>query len=485
MPLASRPRCACDVPAHAYQYSWNPNPAWSQMYAGAPEILQYLKDTVDKHDLRRHMRFGQECRGAAWDEASAQWTLDLAPTAAADGGETYQVRCHVFVYAVGRLNDWKLPDIPGLSSFEGRVIHTADWPRDTESIRGTVGVIGNGASAVQCLGKLREAGAREILNFVRSPTWLFPHVFSDNGQDQVPYSQDTVAANTSDPGHYYDFRLGIERRLARSFAPLWLGSSAQRRFADAASRHMEAHPPDPAMLAALRPTSFAAGCRRFTPATEYMRTLNQPGVRLVPSPIRRARGTALVTEDGESHPVHVLVCATGFDIYRPRFSVLGRRGHDLAALWSDGGDCESYLAVSVAHFPNFFAFNPPICPVNGSAYPGIERASDYMMRVIRRLQTDGLQSVCVKASAQRAFNGWVQSRMPEMVWSDDCSSWYKRNGKVIVPWPGTMLHYYAATEMVRWEDYDLRFQDETHRYASFGNGITEAGFDPETLPWLK
>lgn len=37
-------------------------------------------------------------------------------------------------------------------------------------------------------------------------------------------------------------------------------------------------------------------------------------------------------------------------------------------------------------------FNPPICPVNGSAYPGIERASDYMMRVIHRLRGDKLRS---------------------------------------------------------------------------------------------
>lgn len=68
-------------------------------------------------------------------------------------------------------------------------------------------------------------------------------------------------------------------------------------------------------------------------------------------------------------------------------------------------------------------FNPPICPVNGSAYPGIERASEYMIKVIDRLQKDHLKSVSVKPSAQAAFTRWVQSRMPEMVWSEPCSSW--------------------------------------------------------------
>ncbi|KAG5978785.1 hypothetical protein E4U55_005950 [Claviceps digitariae] len=427
------------------------------MYAEAPEILQYLNSTVDKHNLRQYIRFGQQCTGAAWDEAAAQWVLDLAPTTA-DGPDhdTYRVRCDVLVYAVGRLNNWKMPDIPGLETFSGPLVHTANWPRDnTEGFPGTVGVIGNGASAVQCVAKLH--------------------------QD----SQDTITANISNPKHYYDLRLQIEKTLAHSFAGLWSGSSAQRRFTDAASRHMQSHLPDPEMLNALRPTSFSVGCRRFTPADGYMRALNQPNVRLVTSPIQRAQPAGVVTADGESHPLDVLVCATGFEPYKPRFSVRGRRGSDLAVLWSDEGDWESYLAVSVANFPNFFVFNPPICPINGSAYPGIERASHYMMRIIERLQTDCLESVCVKTSAQRAFNSWVQSRMPEMVWSENCASWYKRNGKVIVPWPGTILHYYAATQIVRWEDYELRFRDAAQRYASFGNGITEEGFDPEVLPWLK
>lgn len=58
------------------------------------------------------------------------------------------------------------------------------------------------------------------------------------------------------------------------------------------------------------------------------------------------------------------------------------------------------------------------------------------------------------------------------------------NGKVIVPWPGTILHYYAATEIVRWEDYDLRFDEDAQKFASFGNGVTVEGFNPTGLPWL-
>jgi hypothetical protein len=90
-----------------------------------------------------------------------------------------------------------------------------------------------------------------------------------------------------------------------------------------------------------------------------------------------------------------------------------------------------------------------------------------------------------------------------MVWAEPCSSWYKLasvtqrlhqsalnyynadklpNEKVIVPWPGTILHYYAATEIVRWEDYDLEFDEDEQKFASFGNGITVEGFTPHSIP---
>ncbi|WJG35909.1 uncharacterized protein FOBCDRAFT_140752, partial [Fusarium oxysporum Fo47] len=88
----------------------------------------------------------------------------------------------------------------------------------------------------------------------------------------------------------------------------------------------------------------------------------------------------------------------------------------------------------------------------------------------------------VKQSAQDAFNQWVQSRMREMVWA---GPYMLPNGKVIVPWPGTIVHYYAATEIVRWEDYDIRFENDKQKFASYGNGITREGYTPDSIPWLN
>ncbi|KAH8193790.1 hypothetical protein TruAng_012041 [Truncatella angustata] len=479
----SYPGCACDIPSHAYQYSWNPNPRWSRLYAEAPEILNYLKSTVDKFDLRRHMIFNTECVAATWDDSLSEWTISLERNEIPS--RKIQVKCDIFVSAVGRLNNWKLPQVEGLDQFRGPVIHTANWPEHFDFQDKDIAIIGNGASSVQCLAAMCK-DVKSIGNFIRGPTWLVPHVFSQNGESQAIYPKELIRHLEDDHEAYFHFRLQIEQQLAGSFKGLWADSRAAEDFTDLAERHMSKNIKDPQSLKALLPTRYKAGCRRFTPADRYMEALNQANVELIPEPIERVDENLVYTSDGKVRRYDAIVCGTGFDPYTPRFPVIGRDGAQLSQLWSHEGGHQSYLAVSVAGFPNFFVFNPPICPVNGSAYPGISRASEYMIKVIDRLQKDRLKSVAVKASAQVEFNQWVQSRMHEMVWTGSCSSWYKlANGKVIVPWPGTILHYYAATEIVRWEDYDLRFEQDGQKFASFGNGISIEGFNPSSVPWLN
>jgi len=62
--------------------------------------------------------------------------------------------CDFFVYAVGRLNNWRLPNIAGIEKLRCAIVHTAAWPKDLYVSNQRVALIGNGASAVQCLAKI-------------------------------------------------------------------------------------------------------------------------------------------------------------------------------------------------------------------------------------------------------------------------------------------------------------------------------------------
>lgn len=62
------PGCQCDIPAHNYAYSFEPNPDWPNYYAKAPQIYEYMKNTSKKYDVDRYMKFRHEIINALWDE---------------------------------------------------------------------------------------------------------------------------------------------------------------------------------------------------------------------------------------------------------------------------------------------------------------------------------------------------------------------------------------------------------------------------------
>ena len=62
------PGCACDVPSHAYTYSWEPNPNWSSFYAYGPEIKQYFQDFDEKYALMKYVQLDSRVLKAVWNE---------------------------------------------------------------------------------------------------------------------------------------------------------------------------------------------------------------------------------------------------------------------------------------------------------------------------------------------------------------------------------------------------------------------------------
>jgi cation diffusion facilitator CzcD-associated flavoprotein CzcO len=51
------PGLACDVPSRFYQYSFAPNPNWSQCFSPGAEIRDYLETITDSFHLMKHGDF--------------------------------------------------------------------------------------------------------------------------------------------------------------------------------------------------------------------------------------------------------------------------------------------------------------------------------------------------------------------------------------------------------------------------------------------
>src|SRR5665213_3021772 len=119
------PGCRCDVASNLYSFSFAPNPEWANTYSYQPEIQQYLQNVAYEYQLRDFIKFDHDVTDVFFDEGLKQWRLTT------NKGE-YFARC--VIMATGGLAEPRLPEIKGLESFQGPIMHTAKWNDDIDLV---------------------------------------------------------------------------------------------------------------------------------------------------------------------------------------------------------------------------------------------------------------------------------------------------------------------------------------------------------------
>ncbi|KXJ85358.1 hypothetical protein Micbo1qcDRAFT_223282 [Microdochium bolleyi] len=481
------PGAACDVASHAYQYTFESKKDWTRHFAPAEEIGEYFISVAEKHELHRHISFNSRVIKTNWQEKPGKWTVHVC----GDSGIVEQHDGDILINASGILNDWKWPDIKGLNTFKGHLVHTAAWDSSLDFTGKTVAVIGSGASSIQVVPKLQPA-VKRLEVFVRSPTYILPTVgFGiESATYNQTYTQEQIDQFTQDPEYYRDFRKRIEQQMNENFAGSIKSSKEQAKGRLWAEDMMRKAIKSPELQDKLIP-SWELGCRRVTPGKPYLEAVQEPNVDVVREGISRIAADGLITEDGVMHDVDVIVCATGFDTSRGP---------------------ESYLGIATAGLPNHFTFLGPNCPIaNGSLVPCIESRSvrlpepacgalttffqiltaransvKYISQVLVKMQKDQIKSVNVKQAMQDAFNEYTQSVHQDLVWTGSCQSWYKdrATGRVVAVWPGSSIHYMDMIETPRWEDYEIQYM-HSNPFFFMGNGTSQREARGEDLTFCK
>ncbi|MFI1167040.1 flavin-containing monooxygenase [Streptomyces sp. NPDC020801] len=437
----SYPGCACDVPSHLYSFSFAPNPDWPRTFSGQEHIRAYLEHVTDVFHLRPHIRFGCEVEKMTWNAEQLRWDIETA------GGN---LSADVVVSATGPLSDPKVPDIPGLDSFPGKVFHSARWDHGFDLAGKRVAMVGTGASAIQIVPSIQPEAARLTL-FQRTPPWVMPRV--DRAISGLERGLHRALPATT------QLRRGLLWAIRELQVQAFTKRPGELGFVEQlAKRNMARAIKDPALRARLTP-DYRIGCKRILLSSTYYPALAQDNVDVVASGLSEIRGSTVVAADGTEAEVDAIIFGTGFHVTDMPIAerVVGADGRTLAQTWKGG--MEALRGASAAGFPNWMTIIGPNTGLgNSSMILMIESQLNYMADYLRQLNVlGGRVALDARPSAVNAWNREVQERMERTVWNTGgCTSWYlDASGRNTTIWPGTTTEFRRATRRVDLAEYEV------------------------------
>ncbi len=426
------PGVMCDVESYIYMpmledLDYVP----TRKYALGDEIREQLEAIARKYDLVDGALFHTGVQRTEWDEERSHWVLHT------DRGD--EIRARYVVMAVGILNLMKLPDIPGMELFKGKSFHTGRW--DYEYTGGdmhsrmsnladkVVGIIGTGASAIQCVGPLGQS-AKRLYVFQRTPSAV-------GVRDNRLTSEDLASAFRSRPGwqrdRMYNFHSvlngedvvnmvddGWTRHEARVWNPrMEPGMTMQELILKAEEEDfeiMEEHRRridetviDSRTAEVLKPY-YRYLCKRPCFHDGYLPAFNLPNVTVVDCPV----GIETVNErglvcNGEEFELDCLIYATGFEAEvtpfprRAGHEIIGRDGLRLDEKWAAGPS--TLHGMMTRGFPNFFMVPAPgqqgVISVNFTLVTC--EGAEHIAATIKLLNERGIQVIDVSEEAEQNY----------------------------------------------------------------------------------
>lgn len=423
------PGARVDLPSIDYSYSFSPEIeqewTWSEQFAAQPELLRYIDFVATRLDLRKHFQFKTRVTSAVWDEERQLWTVET------DRGERYEAP--FCIMATGPLSVPKVPDIPGVEKFKGRLLHAARWPHEPVSFAGLrVGVIGTGSTGIQIVQDVGPQ-AGELFVFQRTPSFTMPMRNVPLTQEYVTEvkrnyagiresARNSTVGGTRPQSTRAFFSVTPEQRqslledawkqgglaMLGTFGDLMVNQEANEHVAEFVRGKIAEVVQDPKTAEALKPKGYPIFARRPCLDSSYYETYNLPNVHLVDcltDPIVEVTERGVRNASGETE-LDMLILATGYDGLTGAliaFDVVGKGGRTVNQKWKEGG--RSYLGIMMEGFPNLFMTTGPNGP---SALANIIRISehdvDWIAAAITHMQKKGLATI---EPTTKAEDGWM------------------------------------------------------------------------------
>ena len=458
------PGAMCDVESYCYlplleELNYIPK----HKYSFAPEILEHSRRIARHYNLYDNACLQTGVEELRWDETSKVWVIRT------DRGD--RMRARYVAMANGPLNRPKLPGIPGINEFQGYTFHTSRWDYgytggdSNGNLTGLadkrVGIIGTGATAVQCIPHLGE-WAKHLTVFQRTPSSIdvrnnaatdpawsnalepgwqrhrmdnFNTLVSGGDQDEDLVGDgwtDIFRNLTGIAAKQASRQLG--RRLTGDEKAQLMELSDYRKMNQVRDR-AESIVDDPGTAASLKPW-YRQFCKRPCFHDEYLQTYNLPNVTLVDT---EGRGVERLTENsvvanGRSFEVDCLIFATGFEVgtsytRRSGYDIVGREGKTLSDHWSDG--MRTYHGLQSNGFPNCFFLGFTQTGITVNVPHALNNQAKHVAYVLSELRSRGHKTVEVSAAAEQEYVEEIQrlSRSNTQFYAECTPGYYNSEGK--------------------------------------------------------
>jgi cation diffusion facilitator CzcD-associated flavoprotein CzcO len=469
------PGAMCDVESYVYLPLLEETERIpTTKYPFAPEIFEHSKAIARHFDLYRDALFQTGITELRWDDEAGRWTVKT------DRGDEFRTR--FVAMANGPLNRPKLPGIPGINEFKGYTFHTSRWDYDYTGGDSTgnltnledkvVGIIGTGATAVQCVPHLGQS-AKHLYVFQRTPSsvdlrnnrptdpeWvasLKPGWQQDrmNNFNTVvsggDVEEDLVKDGWTDIFRNLTGQVAKQagRKLGRRLSPQERGELMEladyQKMNQVRSR-VDEIVKDPVTAEKLKPW-YRQFCKRPCFHDEYLQTFNRTNVTLVDTD---GQGVQELSESGvvvggTEYKVDCLVFATGFEVgtgftRRAGYDIIGRSGMTLSEKWSEG--LRTLHGMQTNGFPNCFFLGFTQTAVTVSVPMALNEQAKHVVYMMTEARDRGAERI---ENTVEAEDAWVEeirraAAIGRRFYAECTPGYYNGEGKL-----GNPLGLFAGT----------------------------------------
>ena len=411
----------------------------SKKFADGFEIQAHCQRIANKYRLYDRALFHTLIKALRWDASMQRWRITT------QRGD--DLRARFVLMCGGPLNRPKLPGIPGIEQFQGRLFHTARWDYDytggswrepvlSKLTDKRVAIVGTGASAVQAIPYLgRYAQQLYVLQRTPSsvdkrpnpptdPAWI--ESLQPGWQKERQAHFHRAAVERLMPGEedlICDIWTEVNRNLA---AKLHAQGSPQLALQDYLAmrevedylvmermrRRVDSIVTDRATADALKPW-YRFLCKRPCSNDAYYETYNRPNVKLID--VASTKGVERMTSkgfvaNGKEYEIDCLICASGFEVTSDldrRWgigTIEGRNGVSLYQHWADG---YRTLHGAMTHgFPNLFFTGYLQGGFNATTTEQFSRQGFHIAYIVKQALDRRLRVVEPSLEAQEA---WVKT----------------------------------------------------------------------------